>query len=456
MVCMSMLKILLSGLMLAGAVWAEGDRPNILFVLADDHGFDALSCTGAEGIQTPNIDRLCEEGMTFNDFYVYNRCSPTRLSFMTGSHCQRAGWTAVIYRWSLVGINREEITTPELLQQAGYATGMVGKWHLGEYEPFNPVNHGFDSFYGFMKYEGEKSGLYRNTELVKKVERKTDCIHSDQLVEAGIEFIRTHQDEPFFLYYASPLPHQPWIPSERFKGTSEKGNHGDTMHDLDWQVGELLKTLDELGLAEKTLVIYTADNGPQLNFGGEEMSGIYRDGKWSNFEGGIRVPCFMRWPGTIPPETTYSGITAIYDLLPTFCELAGTEPPTDRVIDGKSFLPVLLGETLSQPVHESYLVNDSTFRYNDWKLISKKMKPGGAEKFWGDRTAAADGSLFNLKNDPGETTDVSTQYPEVVQELTRRMQSAMKELKQNAREIGKTPDFSSEKSKALRKQKEGY
>ena len=435
---------------------ASAQPPNIIFILADDHGFDALSATGATQIQTPHIDRLRDEGIEFTDFYVHNRCSPTRLAFMTGSQSHRAGWHAVIYRWSLVGINEDEITTPELLQQAGYTTGIVGKWHLGEYEPFNPVHHGFDSFYGFMKYEGENTAIYRNTERVEKVKKKTDGIHSEKLLAEGIEFIKTNKDRPFFLFYSSPLPHQPWIPSARFKGTSKQGNHGDVMQELDWQVGELMKTLDELGLAEDTLVIYTADNGPQLNFGGEEKSGIFRDGKWSNFEGGIRVPCFMRWPGKIAAGSRNDQITAIYDLLPTFSEMAGISPPDDRVIDGKSMLPYMQGKQLNNPIHDSFMVNDSTFRYRDWKLIYKKQNPGGTEQFRGDRVAANAGALFNLKEDPGETLDVSKQHPEVVSDLTRRMEAAMQELKQHSREIGKTPDYSPDKSKRLRKQKEGY
>jgi len=450
-----MKKICLIWIVLAGVAVAA-PRPNILFILADDHGFDALSATGAKGIATPSIDRLRDEGMVLTDFYVHNRCSPTRLAFMTGSQSDRAGWHAVIYRWSMVGINADEITTPELLQQAGYTTGIVGKWHLGEYEQFNPVNHGFDSFYGFMKYEGEKEAIYRDRELVEKVKQKTDGIHSEKLLAAGIEFIETNKDKPFFLFYSSPLPHQPWNPSERFKGTSEKGNHGDVMQELDWQVGELLKTLDEQGLSENTLVIYATDNGPQLNFGGEEKSGIYRDGKWSDFEGGIRVPCFMRWPGKIAPGSSCHEITAIYDLLPTFCEIARVSPPQDRVIDGRSILPYMLGQKVDSPIHDAFMVNGSTFRYGDWKLIYKKQDPGGTEKYWGDRTSARAGSLFNLKKDPSETTDVSMQHPEVVSELTRRVESAMKDLKKNTREIGKTPDYSPEKSNQLRKQKEGY
>ncbi|MEM1295013.1 MAG: sulfatase-like hydrolase/transferase [Verrucomicrobiota bacterium] len=435
----------------AGSLLAD-DKPNIIFILADDHGFGALSATGAEGIKTPNVDRIAIEGMQFESFYVHNRCSPSRMAFMTGSMSNRVGYSNVIYRKSLVGINDEEITTPELLKQAGYATGIVGKWHLCEYEQFNPVNHGFDSFYGFMKYEGEKSGIYRDRTLVEQGLRITDGVHSEKLRDAGIEFIRANRDRPFFLYYASPLPHVKWMPSERFKGTSGRGDYGDVMQELDWQVGGLLDALDEMGLAENTLVIYTADNGPQLGIGGEESSsGIYRDGKWTNFEGGIRVPCFMRWPGKIAAGGSNDEITAIYDLLPTFCEIADITAPLDRVLDGESILPYLLGEERGLPIHEAFFVADSTYRYRDWKFLAKGGKPGGQERYWGPRSEAEAGSLFNLKTDPGESTDLSGKHPDVVKDLERRLEEAMKELNENSREIGRHPDYSSVNVKGRKK-----
>ncbi|MEM0969735.1 MAG: sulfatase-like hydrolase/transferase, partial [Verrucomicrobiota bacterium] len=219
--------------------------------------------------------------------------------------------------------------------------------------------------------------------------------------------------------------------------------------------GGLLDTLDELDLTDDTLVIYTADNGPQLGIGGEDhSSGIYRDGKWTNFEGGIRVPCFMRWPGTIAANSTNHEITKIYDLLPTFCELTKIPSPSDRVIDGRSLLPYILGKEVDPPIHESFLVNGSTFRYQHWKLFRKRITPGGQEKYWGPRTPTDEGSLYHLKDDPSETHDVSQRHPEIVQELSRRMDLAMDELAQNSRPIGKTADYSLEKVAEMRQKKE--
>ena len=421
-----------------------GTLPNILFILTDDQGYGDLSCFGSPTIATPSIDRLSEEGMKFTSFYVHNRCSPSRLAFMTGSHADRAGWSKVIYRKNKVGINPDEVTVAELLRDTGYATGIVGKWHLGEWQEFNPIRHGFDYFYGFMEnggFEGaeRKTGIYRNGELVEEDVNKTDGIHSPKLLAAGIEFINDNKDKPFFLYYASPLPHTKWKPHERFKGSSRHGTYGDVVQEIDWQVGELLDTLDTLGIAENTLVVYTSDNGPQLNIDGYGSAGPLRDGKWTNFEGGIRVPCLMRWPGVIPAASENREITGIIDMLPTFSALAGIEVPTDRVIDGRNILPYMRGESVTPPIHESFIVANSTVRYKDWKLLLRDMKPGGngaKEKGRTDRVPAKAGSLFNLKRDIGETTDLSARNPEMVQELTEMMDTFMSGLTKNSRAIG--------------------
>jgi arylsulfatase A-like enzyme len=431
---------------------ATSSKPNIVFILTDDQGYGDLGCFGSTDIATPNIDRLCSEGMKFNSFYVHNRCSPTRMAFMTGSHAQRAGADNVIYRRERIGISAEEVTIAEQLKKAGYATGIVGKWHLGEWEEFNPVNHGFDSFYGFMEYDDKAEAIYRNKEIVEKVKSKTDGAHSPKLLAAGIEFIKANKDTPFFLYYASPLPHTKWIPNERFAGTSKQGTYGDVVQEIDWQVGSLMDTLDELGLAENTLVVYASDNGPQLNVEGHGSAGVLRDGKWTNFEGGIRVPCIMRWPGKIPAGSSNNEITGIMDMLPTFSVMAGVEVPSDRVIDGSNILPYMLGKEVRTPIHDAFIVPDVTIRYHDWKLLVKGQKPGGnGNKGMQGRVAAEAGSLFNLRDDVGETTDLSAKYPEKVQELTEMMDAYMKEFSANTREIGRVDGYSAEKAQEATK-----
>lgn len=413
--------------------------PNILFILTDDQGYGDLGCYGSEDIATPNIDRLCEQGMKFNSFYVHNRCSPTRMAFMTGSHSHRAGLSKVVYRKDRMGIHADEITIAEQLKKAGYATGIVGKWHLGEFEEFNPVNHGFDFFHGFMECDDNRTtAICRNLEIVEKIKSKTDGIHSPKLLAAGIEFIEENKDQPFFLYYASPLPHTKWKPMEKFAGSSEQGTYGDVIQEIDWQVGALLDALDAHGLADNTLVVYASDNGPQLNVEGYGSAGVLRDGKWTDFEGGIRVPCIMRWPGKIPAGSSNNEITGIIDMLPTFSAIAGVDVPTDRILDGRNILPYMLGEVVANPIHNSFIVPGATIRHGDWKLLVKNQKPGGqGNKGKQGRLPAPAGSLFNLKNDLGESTDLSGSYPEKVKELTRLMDAFMRELEEDSREIGR-------------------
>lgn len=410
--------------------------PNIVFILTDDLGYGDVSCFGS-AIKTPNIDRLAEQGMKFTDFYVHNRCSPTRLAFMTGSLAERAGFSKVIYRSSRVGINPQEVTTPELLKQAGYATALIGKWHLGEWEPFHPNHHGFDRFLGFLA-NGEKNsqfGFYRNKQLIEDNARKTDGKYSQQLLDAAIEFIKQNKDQPFFLYYSSPLPHTPWKPSDRFKGASPQGTYGDVINEIDWQVGELMRTLDELGLAEDTLVVFTSDNGPVLRDPGPS-AGPLRGGKWSDFEGGIRVPFIARWPARVQAGTVNNQVTAIYDMLPTFCEIAGVEVPGDRVIDGRSIVPYLFGEDPAEPVHDAFILPGSIIRVGQYKLLMKTIDKGGGIKY----PPVTEGTLFDLDADPGETTNIADKHPGVVEAMTHRMERAEKELDKHARPIGRVAE----------------
>jgi len=437
--------VLIAVTTIASACAVGAEKPNIIFILTDDQGYGDLGCFGAKDIATPAIDKLCKEGMKFTSFYVHNRCSPTRLAFMTGCIAHRAGTDNVIYRRERIGIHDNEVTVAEKLKEAGYATGIVGKWHLGEFEQFNPVNHGFDSFFGFQDIDADRGdALLRNKEIVEKGVKKTDGVHSPRLLAAGIEFIKANKDRPFFLYYASPLPHTKWIPNEKFKGTSMQGTYGDVIQEIDWQVGELMKTLDELDLTNKTLVIYTSDNGPQLNVDGHGSAGPLRDGKWTDFEGGIRVPCIMRWPGVIPAGSVNNDIAGIIDMLPTFCGLAGVDAPKDRVIDGRDIRPYLEAKAVEAPIHETHIVPCKTVRHNEWKLFLAGQKPGGNVKEGRGkqgRLPARAGSLFDLKNDLSETTDVSASHPEKVKDLARMMEAFMKELEANSRPIGKIEGF---------------
>ncbi|NNJ24726.1 sulfatase family protein [Alienimonas chondri] len=438
-------------LLIAASLAPAAERPNVVVILTDDQGYGDLGCYGSPDIATPNVDALCAAGMKFTSFYVHNRCSPTRAALLTGCHAQRLGINTVVYRRQRTGLHADEITVAELLKEAGYATGIVGKWHLGEWDRFNPTRHGFESFYGFMDCDDDKTvGIYRNDQIVERIKHMTDGEHSPKLLAAGIDFIRENKDRPFFLYYASPLPHVRWRPMERFRGTSQQGTYGDVVQEIDWQVGELMKTLDELGLRENTLVVFLSDNGPQLNVAGHGSAGPLRGGKWTNFEGGVRVPCVVRWPAVVPAGSVKDEIAGAIDLLPTLCEVAGVGVPEDRVIDGRSLLPYLRGEELDQPIHETFVVPGAAIRHGRWKLLTKRQKPGGSggtagpAKGLNARTAEA-GSLFDLRVDPGETTNLAAERPDKVAELSDMMASFMNELNARSRPIGVLPDDAEER-----------
>lgn len=235
--------LIFAAVVLASSSRVYADAPNIVFILSDDQGYGDLSCYGSETIKTPHIDSIAEHGMKFDNFYVHNRCSPTRAAFLTGCYPNRVGIDSVVYRKDKIGLNSDELTIAELLKQNNYATGLIGKWHLGEWPQFNPVHHGFDSFFGFLAHEDREFGIYENLKLQRTVDSKTDGNHSPILLQKAIGFMRKHQAKPFFLMYASPLPHTKWKPLPRFTGTSAQGTYGDVVQELDWQVGELLKEL---------------------------------------------------------------------------------------------------------------------------------------------------------------------------------------------------------------------
>lgn len=432
-------------------------KPNIVFILADDLGYGDLACFGGKDVKTPNIDSLARDGMQLTSFYVHQRCSPSRLAFMTGSYAHRAGSTKVIYRRDRIGINPAEITTPELLKKAGYTCGLVGKWHMGDWEPFHPLNHGFDYFKGAWHVAadgdgaGEDGGAFmeNRTVLDPKYRKCGETEHEE--VNGALRFIEANKERPFFLFYASRGTHSKWNPSEKFIGTSPRpNNYGDAVQELDYEVGRVLQKLDELGLAKNTLVVFGSDNGAPLNSPGPSNAPL-REGKWTDFEGGIRTPCLMRWPGRIPAGTASDAIAGIWDLLPTFCAIADVAPPTDRTLDGVNLLPVLRGKTVAEPPHENVIMAGSTIRQGDWKLFLKEQKPGGRRKDIGEATPA--GSLYNVASDPSETKDVSSAHPEVVQRLRVAAAAFEKELAAHSRPIGHLEGTDKDKAKPEAKTK---
>lgn len=457
--------------------------PNFVVILTDDLGYGDIGCYGNERVKTPNIDRMAAEGMRFTDFYVAAaQCSPTRAAFLTGSYPQRINTHRLFGAKDTTGLNPDEITIAELLKEQGYATGCIGKWHLGHKPPFHPNNHGFDYFYGFLDpayFNKENRLIHRNQEIVAKGP-ETSAI-TDDLTREAVEFIERNRAQPFFLYLAHDMPHVPLeLPAER-RGKSEWGFYGDVIEHLDDAIGQVFQTLEKCGVDENTIVVFTSDNGPARHWGIEAgSSGPLRGSKHTTCEGGMRVPFIARAPGLIPAGRTCSEIATIMDLLPTFTELAGGTVPADRVIDGKNIWPLLAGWPGSQSPHAAFFYykrDDKAghiegVRVGNWKLRVPLEKyhrqaldyagdfslscygfdengnlPPVSERFkWikpnlkkiQAEAAREEIGLYNLADDLGEKNNLAAQYPEKVNELKSMMLRFDEQLRAHDRPLGQS------------------
>ena len=411
----------------------EGDKPNFVIIFTDDQGYADVGCYGAKGFSTPNIDRMAAEGMKFTDFYSAAAiCSPSRAALLTGCYPPRVSIPKVLFPKDNVGLNPDEVTIADLLKARGYTTACIGKWHLGHLPKFLPTRQGFDYYFG-IPYSNDMwpQNLKRYPELPLIENEKTIELSPDQRLltkrytEKAVEFIKNNKDRPFLVYLPHTMPHIPLFVSEKFEGKSQRGLYGDVIEEIDWSVGEILKTLKELGLDEKTLVIFTSDNGPWLSKGERGGSALpLRDGKFSTYEGGMRVPCIMRWPGRIEAGTVCSEVAATIDFLPTLAKLAGTEPPTDRIIDGKNIYGLMTQPGAGSP-HEAFFYYSklrlNAVRSGKWKLVFKRKKSPKA--------------LYNLQDDIGEQHDVSAQYPDVVRRLTALAEKIREDIGDSAKRI---------------------
>ena len=324
-------------LMAPAAALAKSDKPNFIVILADDLGYNDLGCFGSPLIKTPNLDRMAMEGVRFTSFYVgASVCTPSRAALLTGCYPARIGlgdelvqqpgfgdkvsrsWVKVIHSGSKLGLNPEETIIPEVLKPAGYVSGMVGKWHLGDAPEFNPVRQGFDYYFG-VPYSNDMKPFY----YIDGTERLPEPPVHDELTETftkkSTQFIRDNKDKPFFLYVAHCMPHTPLTPGKRFAGKSPRGLYGDAVEELDWSVGEIVKTLKETKLDKRTIVIFLSDNGPWIMKGAEGGSAFpLRNGKTTSYEGGFRVPCVMWGPGIVKnPGRVSDEIVTAMDFLPT-------------------------------------------------------------------------------------------------------------------------------------------
>lgn len=434
--------------------------PNIVIMFCDDLGYgDVLEY--AQGYSTPNLEQMAAEGMRFTSFYAAQPvCSASRTALLTGCYPNRIGIQGALGPNANHGINPDETTLAEVCKHRGYATAIYGKWHLGHREPFLPTHHGFDEYIG-IPYSNDmwprhpdmteeqrlrKQGypdlpLYHNTTIINH-----DITIEDQrqftkyFTERAVQFIEEHASEPFFVYIPHPMPHVPIYASEAWDGKSGSGLYADVISEIDWSIGTVCDTIDRLGLREDTLIIFTSDNGPWLSYGNHSGSaGPLREGKGTTWEGGVREPCVMRWPGTIPAGTTCDEPAMTIDILPTVCEILGLELPPRR-IDGLSILPLMLDAPNAKSPHEVLYFyyhdnNLEALRSGPWKLYlphryrtmagSTPGKDGmpGPYKYIDMQT-----ELYDLHADRGETTDLAAEHPEVVERLMKYAEAAREDL----------------------------
>ncbi len=426
---------------------AAGRAPNVIIIFNDDMGYADIGVFGATGYATPNVDRLAREGVKFTSFHVAQAvCSASRAALLTGCYPNRLGIHGALGPQSNHGIHDAETTLAEVFKSRGYATGMAGKWHLGHREPFLPNRHGFDESYG-IPYSNDmwphhpearpgtypKLPLYEDGRIIDdEVTPEDQAQLTTRLTERAVNFIARHKDRPFFFYLAHPQPHVPLFVSDKFKGKSPRGLFGDVIMEIDWSVGEILRALEQHGLARDTLVIFTSDNGPWLSYGEHAGSARpHREGKGTAWEGGTRVPCVMRWPGRLPAGAVSDDYVMTIDLLPTLAGLIGAQLPA-RPIDGRDVWPLLSRQPGAKNPHEGY---GNWYAQNElqavvsgdgeWKLVLPHRyrtlggRPGGKGgipvKY--DSASVPAPQLFNLRTDREETKDVAAAHPAVVQRL---------------------------------------
>lgn len=442
--------VLVAGL--AGAR-AEDRLPNVVIIFTDDQGYGDVGVFGAEGYETPNLDRMAAEGRKFTRWYAAQPvCSASRAALLTGCYPNRLGLHGALGPGSRHGIAEGEMTLAELFKQKDYATACFGKWHLGDHEKFLPLNHGFDHYFGFpysndMWPEHPTAGkrfpplpIIDGDQRLRIADEHDQRMMTTWLTAKAVDFINTNRTKPFFLYVPHPQPHVPLYVSERFAGKTENGTYGDVISELDWSVGEILNAIDTNGLAEDTLVIFTSDNGPWLSYGTHAgSSGPLREGKGTVWEGGVREPTLMRWPGKIPAGTECDEPGMNIDLLPTLANLIGAELPK-HAIDGLDIWPLLAGEPGAKNPHEGYWYY---YKQNElqavsqgaWKLILPHQyrtldgKPGGdGGTPVPYAQAKSEVELYDLSEDYGESQNVADQHPEVVEKLLAFAEKARAEL----------------------------
>ena len=413
---------------------AENRPPNFVVIFCDDLGYSDLGCFGSQKIKTPNIDRMAAEGMRLTSFYsTCSVCSPSRSSLLTGCYPRRVNMhvnhenLCVLFPGDRKGLNPEEMTIAEVLKAKNYATICVGKWHVGDHPNFLPHKQGFDSYFGIpysndMNRKEVPLPLLRNERVIESPVDQP--MLTPRYTKEVVKFIYGNKDKPFLVYLPHTFPHLPLFASSRFKGKSAHGRYGDTIEEIDWSTGEILKALKDTGIDENTMVLFTSDNGSRQKGSNDPLRGR----KGQTWEGGQRVPCVARWPGKIPEGSESSEIVSTLDLLPTFAKLAGVPLPT-KPIDGHDASDILLGEKDARSKHEAFYYYQmdqlQCVRSGKWKLhLALKSK----KRNWGKPEGKTPRQLYDLDKDTGETTDVSSDHPDVVKRLLALAEKARSEL----------------------------
>lgn len=429
---------------------------NFIVINLDDVGYGDFSCNGAYGYTTPNIDQLSAQGVRFTHFLAGQPISgASRAGLLTGCYPNRIGFAGAPGPDSNTGIAAEEETIGEVLKKKNYATAIFGKWHLGHHKPFLPLQNGFDEYYGLpysndmWPYHPQQHTVFNFPDLPTFEGNEIIGYNTDQsqfttdYTTRAVNFIRKNKKKPFFLYLAHSMPHVPLAVSDKFKGKSEQGLYGDVMMEIDWSVGEVMRTLRELGLEKNTLVILTSDNGPWINYGNHAGStGGLREAKATTFDGGNRIPCIMYWKGVTQPGTVCNKLASNIDLLPTLAEISGAPLPA-RKIDGISILPLIKGDKDANP-REWFVYY---YRKNDLEAVTD-----GAYKLifphkhvtYGAYVPGNDGKpgqltnreikeceLYDLRRDPGERYNVISQYPEEAEKLKKIAETMREDLGDN-------------------------
>jgi len=428
--------------------------PNIILINCDDLGYGDLGCYGAQFNSTPAIDRLAAEGVRFTDFYMASPvCSPSRGAMLTGCYPRRIGFDqfegrSVLFPGQAVGLNPNERTIASILKDRGYATMHIGKWHCGDQVPFLPTRHGFDSYYGLpysndMGRQRQLRGptsfpplpLLCDEQVIEQQPEQASL--TARYTEQAVRFIRANRNRPFFLYFAHMHVHLPHYVPDCFVRKARNGVYGAAVEYIDWSVAVIMSELSQLGLDERTLVIFTSDNGSTARFGGSNEP--LRGRKTQTWEGGMRVPCIMRWPGHIPAGRTCSELATAMDFLPTFCALAGAAVPDDRIIDGRDIGPLMRCEHGARSPHRAffYYYKDrlEAVRTDRWKLhVSRQREPVRL--------------LYDLRRDIRESVNVYDEFPQVVRELEALLDACRADLGDgltgaegaNRRPIGRVDD----------------